>query len=167
MARAQLLLLAPTLLALAVAGAGAGCAHGNVGDAILMTGIALASSGVSRALGGCYAACPPGTTCNPATGMCDTLPCRGQCGPGQRCVLHPVEHCVLEKPAQMEIGRPVDQTGVLVPAARRAAARATRSAVTRSPAHCARARRRHTRTEVGRKASARAQRPERGRDGLW
>ncbi|MBI5547602.1 MAG: hypothetical protein HY901_27275 [Deltaproteobacteria bacterium] len=101
---------------LGVVAAACGCATGgDVGNAILMTGVAAASSGISRAQGGCYAACPPGTTCNAATGLCDALPCRGQCGPGQRCKRSPIEHCVLDKPAQMHIDRSVDQTGVLMP----------------------------------------------------
>lgn len=102
-------------LALSLLAAGTGCAGGHVGDAVLMTGIAAASAGISRAAGGCYSACPPGTSCNTATGLCDALPCRGQCGPGQRCETSPIEHCVLDRPAQMQIDRPVDQTGVLMP----------------------------------------------------
>ncbi|HEY3447694.1 MAG TPA: hypothetical protein VGK67_15165 [Myxococcales bacterium] len=108
--------MARRLLLAVLLAAGSGCATGNVGDAILMSGIAAASAGISRAQGGCYAACPPGTTCNTATGLCDSLPCRGQCGSGQRCERAPIEHCVLDKPATMQIDRPVDQTGILMPA---------------------------------------------------
>ncbi|MGC4114176.1 MAG: hypothetical protein QM765_06035 [Myxococcales bacterium] len=107
--------MARRLFLTAFLAASAGCAHGNVGDAALMTGIAAASAGISRAAGGCYAACPPGTSCNPATGLCDALPCRGQCGAGQRCERSPIEHCVLDRPAQLQVDRPVDETGVLVP----------------------------------------------------
>ena len=115
--------MARALVGVAALLASSACATGNVGDAVLMTGIAAASAGISRASGGCYADCPVGTQCNPSTGLCDTLACRGECGAGQRCERSPIEHCVLDKPAQMQIDRPVgqrttsDQTGVLIPAA--------------------------------------------------
>jgi hypothetical protein len=53
--------------------------------AAITTGIAATAAGVSRAQGGCYAACPTGTTCNPATGLCDEIPCRGLCDPAEHC----------------------------------------------------------------------------------
>ncbi|WP_146210107.1 hypothetical protein [Vitiosangium sp. GDMCC 1.1324] len=43
-------------------------------------------SAVSRAQGGCYATCLPGTTCNTQTGYCDPLPCRGECLSQEQCV---------------------------------------------------------------------------------
>ena len=46
-------------------------------------GVGMAAA--SRMLGGCIASCPPGTTCNPQTGLCDTLPCRGQCAANEIC----------------------------------------------------------------------------------
>ncbi|MDY7228711.1 hypothetical protein [Hyalangium rubrum] len=68
---------------------GAGCrggGSGEVAEALINSTIAVASSGVSRAQGGCYAACPPGTHCDPNTGYCVTLPCRGQCKAHEQCV---------------------------------------------------------------------------------
>jgi hypothetical protein len=78
------------LLALPVglgcASGGSGNGTGGVADALVNTAIAATASGVSRANGGCYAACPPGTTCDPNTGYCVTLPCRGRCKAHEQCV---------------------------------------------------------------------------------
>jgi hypothetical protein len=63
----------------------AACTRAAGTAAILNMGIAAAASGVSRAYGGCYAACPTSTTCNPATGYCDTLPCHGRCSEDEHC----------------------------------------------------------------------------------
>lgn len=63
------------------------CVSSNpaVGAALLNTAAAGAASATSRASGGCYAACPSGTTCDTKTGHCVELPCRGRCGPNERC----------------------------------------------------------------------------------
>ncbi len=63
-----------------------GCLSGSAGNVLLNTGIALGASAVSRSSGGCYAACPVGTTCDKATGLCEQLPCRGECDPFQECI---------------------------------------------------------------------------------
>ncbi|WP_375767013.1 hypothetical protein NR798_35800 [Archangium gephyra] len=65
---------------------GCGAAGGAVSGAVLNTGIALGASAISRSQGGCYAACPVGTTCNEATGYCDPLPCRGECAAFEECI---------------------------------------------------------------------------------
>lgn len=76
-----------------------GCASagGAVASAAVNTAIAATVSGVRRANGECYTPCTPGTKCNEKTGMCDPLPCRGECRPeetceqtylGEKCVLH-------------------------------------------------------------------------------
>ncbi|MBI3182589.1 MAG: hypothetical protein HYZ28_10680 [Myxococcales bacterium] len=57
----------------------------SVANAVANTTIALMSSGASRAMGGCYASCPTGTRCNGDTGLCDPLPCRGECPSGFVC----------------------------------------------------------------------------------
>ncbi|MGI5860895.1 MAG: hypothetical protein ACOX6T_02440 [Myxococcales bacterium] len=62
----------------------AGC-RGAVAGAALNTAIAATYSGVRRAGGDCYSPCLPGTRCNPATGYCDPLPCRGECQQWERC----------------------------------------------------------------------------------
>jgi hypothetical protein len=50
-------------------------------------GVALGvgTAAARRAAGECYTPCVPGTACNPETGLCDELPCRGQCKPSERC----------------------------------------------------------------------------------
>jgi hypothetical protein len=66
-----------------------GCNSGGSGaaaSALINSTIAVASSGVSRSQGGCYASCPTGTTCDPHTGFCVSLPCRGQCKAHEQCV---------------------------------------------------------------------------------
>jgi hypothetical protein len=65
------------------------CASGGSGAAAaaaINTTLAVAASGVSRSQGGCYAACPTGTTCDHSTGYCVSLPCRGQCKAHEQCV---------------------------------------------------------------------------------
>jgi hypothetical protein len=75
------------LLALCVASLTT-CATGSgaVGNAVVGSAVALGASAVSRASGDCFANCPDGTACNRATGLCDTLPCRGKCSPFEECV---------------------------------------------------------------------------------
>jgi len=49
------------------------------------TAVALAASAGSRLSGGCYAICQQGEVCNERTGLCDALPCHGNCGVGGKC----------------------------------------------------------------------------------
>ena len=78
-------------------------AGGNAADALLMTGLAVGASAGQRSQGGCYANCPPGTVCNPATGLCDTQPCHGRCGANETCDLSgPFPKCVQR--AQPDLG---------------------------------------------------------------
>src|SRR5260370_9119271 len=75
----------------------AACGHANrrefggpgtvAGDAAAAAIVGVAASGISRASGGCYASCPPGTFCNSRSGLCDELPCRGLCNPDEHCEL--------------------------------------------------------------------------------
>ncbi len=67
------------------AGLAACSAGGAAGPAAANAAIGVAAAAVSRSQGGCYSACPVGTACNPKTGMCDELPCRGACQPSERC----------------------------------------------------------------------------------
>jgi hypothetical protein len=62
-------------------------------DPVSAVGAAVGAGMASRALGGCVAYCPPGTVCNEKTGLCETLPCRGQCKQGETCQN---ERCVPE-----------------------------------------------------------------------
>ena len=50
-----------------------------------MTSLAAASSVANRAAGGCYGVCQQGERCNEKTGLCEALPCRGQCLAGETC----------------------------------------------------------------------------------
>jgi hypothetical protein len=46
---------------------------------------AIGVAAVERAAGGCIAICTAGTTCNPTKGICEPMPCRGECGPNEHC----------------------------------------------------------------------------------
>jgi hypothetical protein len=95
--------LLPLLLLLCATG----CQSGAGADALVTSAIALSASAASRASGGCYAACPTGTTCNGATGLCDELPCRGQCPEGSYCEESArIPHCVRLKPVELKIVQP-------------------------------------------------------------
>ena len=75
----------------------AGCsAQGAaVASALIVSG---AASAISRASGGCYAACPTGTVCNEQNGLCEVLPCRGLCSEDQDCdESGPIAKCVARK----------------------------------------------------------------------
>jgi hypothetical protein len=83
-----------------------GCAgaSGAVVNAAVNTAIAATASGVSRANGGCYAACPVGTKCNAGTGYCDPLPCNGRCRTDEACEGFGLqEHCV-PRTAPLQLG---------------------------------------------------------------
>jgi len=75
----------------------------------LQAGIqAGAASGISRASGGCWANCPVGTTCNPHSGLCEEIPCRGLCTSDQHCEVTPTgSQCVAGRspPIEITIGR--------------------------------------------------------------
>jgi hypothetical protein len=81
---------------------------GGVGDAIINSTIAVAAAGVSRSNGGCYAACPVGTTCDEATGYCVTLPCRGRCKSHEQCVENGLEgQCIaISLPGSVDVHPP-------------------------------------------------------------
>jgi hypothetical protein len=46
------------------------------------TAVALAASAGSRLSGGCYAICQQGEVCNERSGLCEALPCHGNCAGG-------------------------------------------------------------------------------------
>ncbi len=97
MARARLPALAAALAAAACASSPStnplmGSAAAN---AAINTAVAGAVAAGRRAGGDCYTPCVPGTACNAQTGMCDPLPCRGQCQKWERCDESGlVAHCV-------------------------------------------------------------------------
>jgi len=53
--------------------------------ALIMTPLAIGSSALSRAQGGCYAVCQQGERCNEKNGFCEALPCRGLCSASETC----------------------------------------------------------------------------------
>lgn len=76
------------LAAIACALSALACHTGSsntLSGAVLMSSLALGSSAVSRAGGGCYAVCQQGESCNARTGFCEPLPCRGQCRSDESC----------------------------------------------------------------------------------
>jgi hypothetical protein len=100
-----------------------------------MSGLAAGSAVAERAAGGCIATCTNGTVCNPKSGLCEVLPCRGRCGSGEHCEqTYSGDKCVpgggageVSTPARGNATRipiapapiPPDQTGppIIVPAA--------------------------------------------------
>lgn len=56
---------------------------GQAANVALGTALAGGASVANRRAGGCYAACPPGTSCVEETGYCE--PCGGKCAQGERC----------------------------------------------------------------------------------
>ena len=77
-------------------------------EAIGSTIFGATASGISRASGGCWAACPTGTICNRNSGLCEELPCRGLCGSDEHCELTPTSsHCLPggAAPIEISIGR--------------------------------------------------------------
>ncbi|MEL6184991.1 MAG: hypothetical protein AAFU79_10235 [Myxococcota bacterium] len=84
-APAKLLLAVLTLPSLAGSLSGCASASGDsVGAAVGAAALALAGSATSRAQGGCFAACGPGTLCNPENGLCEPLDC-GACPGDEVC----------------------------------------------------------------------------------
>ena len=67
----------------------AGCSHtgssNTAAGAVVTSAAAVSAAVASRAAGGCIAMCTSGTTCNPATGLCEPLPCRGECAANEHC----------------------------------------------------------------------------------
>jgi len=78
--------IAAASIALALTATACHTGSGNTAvGAAAITGLALGSSVANRSAGGCYAMCTNGTTCNNKTGLCERMPCRGECGHGERC----------------------------------------------------------------------------------
>jgi len=73
----------------------AGCAGTQALNAAVNSAIAVGVSADRRTDGECYTWCEKGTKCNPKTGMCEPLTCRGECKKGERCDdTAPVPVCV-------------------------------------------------------------------------
>jgi hypothetical protein len=71
---------------------------GCSGQASSAIALGLTAAAISRANGGCYAQCAPGTRCNHVTGYCDDIPCRGVCMQDEVCDTNGLFHrCVSSK----------------------------------------------------------------------
>jgi hypothetical protein len=57
----------------------------TVAGAAVSTGLAAGFSAARRSGGDCYTECNNGTSCNRSTGLCERLPCRGECLAGEKC----------------------------------------------------------------------------------
>lgn len=68
----------------------------KLGDALVVTGLAVAAAGINRAVTGeCWATCPTGMRCDKAAGTCVALPCGGRCPADAHCaVIEGKETCV-------------------------------------------------------------------------
>lgn len=77
----------PLVLALGCSAAGA--------NAVVNTAIGVGVAQARRENGECYTPCTPGNTCNPQSGLCEPLPCRGACQLNESCEFTPTgEKCV-------------------------------------------------------------------------
>jgi hypothetical protein len=66
----------------------AACTTGSsntMGGAAATSAAAIGAAVASRAAGGCIATCTAGTACNPVNGLCEPLPCRGECAANEHC----------------------------------------------------------------------------------
>ena len=81
---------------------------GSVAAALAWTAVAATTSAANRATGGCFSYCVEGTRCNPNTGLCQRLPCDGQCSAKEQCVdVGRREQCVArEKNPPLRLVRP-------------------------------------------------------------
>jgi len=73
------------LFALALVAACKTGSPNTIAGAATTSALAIGAAAVERAAGGCIAICTAGTTCNPTKGLCEPLPCRGECGPNEHC----------------------------------------------------------------------------------
>lgn len=87
---------------------GAGVTGTGYADAAVALAGAAGSTVANRAVyDTCYAACPTGTACDAATGMCVRQPCGGKCPADYRCrVVEGKEACVLGEPDRGVVSPP-------------------------------------------------------------
>jgi len=75
----------------------------TVAGAATTSAVAVGFAMAERAAGGCIAICTAGTACNRATGLCEPMPCRGECGPNEHCEqTFSGEKCVAGGPTSIE-----------------------------------------------------------------
>ena len=71
-------------------GAGAGCGGNPYTEAAVATGVAVAATGVHRAItDDCWARCSPGYACNQESGLCEPGECDPSCPAGYMCSVTP------------------------------------------------------------------------------
>jgi hypothetical protein len=103
-----------------------GCTTGKLGSSNTLAGAAATSAAAvgaafaERASGGCIAMCTAGTACNRTTGLCEPMPCRGECGPNEHCEqTFSGEKCVAGGPTSVEAlvkGKPPVVPASILPA---------------------------------------------------
>jgi hypothetical protein len=87
-------IIASCLLAL-----GCGVTGSTLIGATLTTGVGIGASVHNYNQGGCYSVCTAGSKCNMATGMCERIPCGGECPNGQTCQDGPTgPECITQIP---------------------------------------------------------------------
>jgi hypothetical protein len=87
-----------------------GCTTGRLGTgsetlagAAATSAAAVGAALAERASGNCIAICTAGTQCNRNTGLCEPMPCRGECGPNEHCEqTFSGEKCVAGGPTSVE-----------------------------------------------------------------
>jgi hypothetical protein len=87
-----------------------GCSTGKLGTgsttiagAAATSAAAVGAAFAERAAGGCIAICTAGTACNRNNGLCEPMPCRGECGSNEHCEqTFSGEKCVAGGPTSVE-----------------------------------------------------------------
>ena len=88
--------------ALLVSACKTGSSNTGVGAATT-SAVAIGAAVAERASGGCIAICTAGTVCNRTTGLCEPMPCRGECGANEHCEqTFSGEKCVAGGPTSVE-----------------------------------------------------------------
>jgi hypothetical protein len=62
-----------------------GANSGTLVNMTLNTALAVGAAVAERSQGGCYAACGPGSVCNPSNGLCERFSCNGLCSEQEIC----------------------------------------------------------------------------------
>ncbi len=78
---------------------GCSAAPSMVVGATTVTAAAVGAAALQRSSGGCYAICTAGTSCNPRTGLCETMPCEGKCAANEHCETSPTQSWCAPGPA--------------------------------------------------------------------
>ena len=94
--------VAVVVAALLVSACKTGSSNTGIGAATT-SAVAIGTAIAERAAGGCIAICTAGTACNRTTGLCEPMPCRGECGANEHCEqTFSGEKCVAGGPTSVE-----------------------------------------------------------------